>query len=41
MSPFTFPADSPARIVYPMWQFSGTTSDEREIEVLWPAIKAP
>ena len=38
MSPFAFPADSPARIVYPMWQFSGTTDQGRELLVLWPAI---
>ena len=41
MSPFTFPADSPARLVYPMWQFSGTTDDGRELEVLWPALPEP
>ncbi|HTX90431.1 MAG TPA: hypothetical protein VMC09_04360 [Anaerolineales bacterium] len=37
-SPFAYPADSPARIVFPMWQFSGNTSDQRELIVLWPAI---
>jgi LysM repeat protein len=41
MSPFAFPADSPARDVFPMWQFSGVTSDGRELNVLWPAIIAP
>ena len=41
MSPFAFPADSPARLVYPMWQFSGTTDDGRELEVLWPALPEP
>lgn len=39
MSPFAFPADSPARIVFPMWQFSGVTSDGRDLVVLWPAIR--
>lgn len=38
MSPFAFPADSPVRAVFPMWQFSGTTSDKRELIVLWPAM---
>lgn len=38
MSPFAYPADSPVRIVFPMWQFSGTTSDKRELIVLWPAM---
>lgn len=41
MSPFAFPADSPARIVFPMWQFSGITDDGRELIVLWPATQAP
>ena len=41
MSPFAFPADSPARIVFPMWQFSGVTSDGRDLVVLWPAIREP
>lgn len=41
MSPFTFPADSPARVVFPMWQFSGVTSDGRDLVVLWPAIQEP
>jgi hypothetical protein len=40
MSPFAFAADSPARAVFPMWQFSGTTNDGRELIVLWPAIQA-
>lgn len=39
MSPFAFPADSPARIVFPIWQFSGVTSDGRDLVVLWPAIR--
>jgi hypothetical protein len=39
MSPFAFPADSPARVVFPMWQFSGFTADGRELVVLWPAIQ--
>ena len=38
MSPFAFPADSPVRVVFPMWQFSGVTSDKRELVVLWPAM---
>ncbi len=38
MSPFAFPADSPARTVFPIWQFTGTTSDNRELIVLWPAM---
>jgi hypothetical protein len=41
MSPFAFPTDSPANLVFPMWQFSGTTSDERDLAMLWPAIRAP
>lgn len=41
MSPFAFPADSPARLVYPMWQFTGTTSDQRDIVILWPAMAKP
>jgi hypothetical protein len=41
MSPFAYAADSPARIVFPMWEFSGTTNDKRELLVLWPAIPAP
>lgn len=41
MSPFAFPTDSQANVVFPMWQFSGTTNDERDLVVLWPAIKAP
>jgi hypothetical protein len=41
MSPFAFPTDSPVHIVFPIWQFSGTTNDGRELVVLWPAIKAP
>ena len=41
MSPFAFPADSPARVVFPMWQFSGVTSDGRDVVVLWPAIQRP
>lgn len=41
MSPFAFPADSPARDVFPMWQFSGVTSDGRDLVVLWPAIIEP
>jgi len=41
MSPFAFPADSPARVVLPMWQFSGVTSDGRDLVVLWPAILQP
>lgn len=41
MSPFAFPADSPARIVFPMWQFYGSTDDGRELTVLWPAVQAP
>jgi LysM repeat protein len=41
MSPFVFPADSPARDVFPMWQFSGVTSDGRDLVVLWPAIIEP
>ena len=41
MSPFAFPADSPARVVFPMWQFSGVTSDGRDVVVLWPAIQEP
>lgn len=40
-SPFAYPADSPARDVFPMWQFSGVTSDRRELVVLWPAILKP
>lgn len=39
MSPFAFPADSPARDVFPMWQFSGVTSDGRDLVVLWPAMQ--
>ena len=38
MSPFTRRADLPLRAVYPMWQFSGSTSDGRELLVLWPAM---
>lgn len=41
MSPFAFPADSPARDVFPMWQFSGVTSDRRDLVVLWPAVIEP
>jgi hypothetical protein len=41
MSPFAFAADSPVHVVFPMWQFSGTTSDKRDLVVLWPAMKAP
>jgi hypothetical protein len=41
MSPFAFAADSLVHVVFPMWQFSGTTNDERDLVVLWPAIKAP
>ena len=41
MSPFAFPADSPARDVIPMWQFSGITSDERDLVILLPAIREP
>ena len=41
MSPFAFPADSPARDVFPMWQFSGVTSDGRDLVVLWSAIIEP
>lgn len=41
MSPFAFPADSPARDVFPMWQFSGVTSDGRDLVVLWTAIIEP
>jgi hypothetical protein len=41
MSPFAFPDDSPARDVFPMWQFSGVTSDGRELSILLPAITAP
>lgn len=41
MSPFAYPADSPAREVFPMWQFSGVTSDGRDLVVLWPAIQEP
>lgn len=41
MSPFSFPPDSPARSVFPMWQFSGVTQDGRELEILWPAILIP
>ena len=41
MSPFAYPADSSARDVFPMWQFSGVTSDGRELVVLWPAILEP
>jgi hypothetical protein len=41
MSPFGYPADSPARDVFPMWQFSGVTSDGRDLIVLWPAIQDP
>lgn len=41
MSPFAFPADSPARLVYPMWQFTGTTSDHRDVVILWPAMVEP
>ena len=41
MSPFAFPADSPARDVFPMWQFSGVTSDGRDLVVLLPAIIEP
>lgn len=40
-SPFAYPADSPARDVFPMWQFSGVTSDGRDLVVLWPAIQEP
>lgn len=36
-----YPADSPARLVFPMWQFAGATNDERSLEVLWPAMEAP
>jgi hypothetical protein len=41
MSPFAFPADSPARDVFPMWQFSGVTSDGRDLVILWAAILEP
>jgi len=41
MSPFAFPADSPARDIFPMWQFSGVTSDGRDLVVLWTAIIEP
>lgn len=41
MSPFGYPADSPARDVVPMWQFSGVTSDGRDLVALWPAIQEP
>jgi LysM repeat protein len=41
MSPFAYPADSPAREIFPMWQFSGVTSDGRDLVVLWPAIVEP
>lgn len=41
MSPFAFPADSPVRDIFPMWQFSGVTSDGRDLVVLWPAIIEP
>ncbi len=37
MSPFAFPEDSPARLVYPMWQFTGVTDDGRDVQILWPA----
>lgn len=41
MSPFAYPADSPARDIFPMWQFSGVTSDGRDLVVLWAAIIEP
>lgn len=41
MSPFAFSADSPVRDVFPMWQFSGVTSDGRDLVVLWSAIIEP
>jgi LysM repeat protein len=41
MSPFAFPADSPVRDVFPMWQFSGVTSDGRDLVILWPACLEP
>lgn len=41
MSPFAYPDDSPARLVFPIWQFSGTTADGRELVALWPAMQVP
>lgn len=40
-SPYAFPADSPVRLVFPMWQFRGVTNDGRPLEVLWPALLPP
>ncbi len=37
ISPFATAADSPARLIFPMWQFSGTTDQGRDLQVLWPA----
>ncbi|HUN23298.1 MAG TPA: hypothetical protein PK299_09230 [Anaerolineales bacterium] len=38
MSESAFPADSPARLVFPLWRLVGTTDDGRQVEVLWQAL---
>jgi hypothetical protein len=38
MSESAFPADSPARLVFPVWRLVGTTDDGRQVELLWQAI---
>lgn len=37
-SPFGASADSPDRLVFPLWRFTGTTDDGRLVEILWPAL---
>lgn len=40
VSLFGCPEDFPDLNVFPMWQFSGTTSDGRDLIIIWPAIPA-